>query len=409
MNILMVSHYTGSLTMGMMIRPFCLAREWQKLGHKVRIVGSSFSHIRVKQPTVKADFETQVIDGVEFQWIKTCTYKNNGIARAISMVQFCGKLCVNAQRVVDEFHPDIVIGSSTYTFDTYPCQRIAKLAEAKYIHENHDIWPLSLTLNGQMGENHPFYIMTAKALKSIIKHADSIVGVLPYTYKYLELYGMVDVGKFHHIPNGIAIADWKNASCLPKEYEEFFAKMKEKFIVMYAGGHMLYYRLDKVVNAAKLVKDRDIVFVFVGQGMEKENLIAQAKKLHLDNVYFLPGVSKSTVPSVLRHADATFVCYEEDPEAAQYGASMNKVYDYMMAGKPIVFSYNSKNKEVLDAGAGIEALPFSPDVIAKKIIELKNLPPSVRKKMGENGKKWVLENCEYSVLAKKFLKVMEEC
>lgn len=48
MNILYICHYAGSLEMGTAFRPFYMAREWQKYGHNIRIVGASFSHLRIK-------------------------------------------------------------------------------------------------------------------------------------------------------------------------------------------------------------------------------------------------------------------------------------------------------------------------------------------------------------------------
>ena len=38
MNILLIDHYVGSLKYGMEYRPYYLAREWVKMGHKVTLV-----------------------------------------------------------------------------------------------------------------------------------------------------------------------------------------------------------------------------------------------------------------------------------------------------------------------------------------------------------------------------------
>ncbi len=46
MNILLINHYAGSLGHGMEYRAYYLAREWVRLGHQVRIVASSYSHVR---------------------------------------------------------------------------------------------------------------------------------------------------------------------------------------------------------------------------------------------------------------------------------------------------------------------------------------------------------------------------
>lgn len=408
MNILYIDHYAGSLDLGMEFRPYYLAREWQKLGHKVRIIGASFSHLRVKQPEVKKDFEIQVIDGIEYQWVKTITYDHNGSARAISMFQFCVKLWWNAKQIAYDFKPDVVIGSSTYTFDTYPCQRIARLSWAKYIHENHDLWPLTLTTIGHMSKYHPFVLLNAAGLKSALKNADQIVCVLPFAYEYFREFGFTDMNRFHHIPNGVVKEDWENPEPLPKEHEELFVKLKDKFIIGYLGTHGLSNNLEVLIDVAEMMKKQsDCAFVFVGNGIAKERLIQRAKSLHCENVYFLPGVSKKIVPTVLKKFDvANIGGHKSDLE--HYGISVNKIYDYMMAAVPIVIACYDRNEDIVKAGCGYMVESDNVEALYNALNKVKRLTVEERKQRGINGRKWVLENCEYSVLADKFLNVMKQ-
>ena len=51
MNILMINHYAGSAKHGMEYRPYYLAREWVRVGHRVTIVGASCSHIKEEKGT----------------------------------------------------------------------------------------------------------------------------------------------------------------------------------------------------------------------------------------------------------------------------------------------------------------------------------------------------------------------
>lgn len=124
MNILYINHYAGSIYHGMEFRPYYLSREWIKLGHKVRIVGADFSHLRRVNPDVESDFQVDNVDGIEYQWVKAGSYQGNGAARTVSMVRFVWKLWVNAKRLVDEFKPDLVISSSTYPLDAYAARKI---------------------------------------------------------------------------------------------------------------------------------------------------------------------------------------------------------------------------------------------------------------------------------------------
>jgi len=50
MKILLLNHYAGNKELGMEFRPYFLAKVWLKLGHDVTVVGSSFSHVRGRQP-----------------------------------------------------------------------------------------------------------------------------------------------------------------------------------------------------------------------------------------------------------------------------------------------------------------------------------------------------------------------
>ena len=401
MNILYIDHYAGSPEMGMEFRPYYLAREWEMLGHRVRIVGASFSHLRTNNPKVSCDFEVQEIEGIQYQWIKTDEYAGNGAKRAITIFQFCCKLWCHAREIVKDFKPDVVITSSTYPVDTYPAQKIARLANAKLIHENHDLWPLTLETIGGMSKYHPFCLMMGMGLSSAIRNSNHIVCVLPYSYEYFKEYGLKDLTKFSHIPNGIVEEDWENIVDLPSEHISLFKKLEGKFKVGYAGGHALSNALDTLIESASQINDDNIAVVFVGKGTEKERLIQKAKDLNCTNVYFLPPVSKLQVPAILKFMDVVYVGSEKST-LLKYGASLNKLYDYMMAGKPIIYGVDSKNKEILDANCGFVVESQNSIDLKNTIVKLSKFNDSELKQLGKNGKHWVLNNCEYKVLAKNF-------
>ena len=144
MKIIVINHYAGSPTLGMEYRPYYLAKQWVNLGHDVTIIASTNSHIRQNKVHVKYDFDEEMVDGVRYVWVKTPMYKGNGAKRVYNMLSFVTKLWMNALRISKLYNPDIVIASSTYTFDNYAALKIAKISGAKYFYEVHDLWPLSL-------------------------------------------------------------------------------------------------------------------------------------------------------------------------------------------------------------------------------------------------------------------------
>ena len=86
---------------------------------------------------------------------------------------------------------------------------------------------------------------------------------------------------------------------------------------------------------------------------------------------------------------------------------MNKLYDYMMAGKPIIYGIRAANNEVKEAECGITIEPESTESLVNAILEIKGKSSEERERLGLKGKKWVLENREYETLAKQFVEVME--
>ncbi len=404
MNILYIDHYAGSLELGMEFRPYYMAREWMKQGHKVRVVAAGYSHLRSTQPTVKKELDTYVEDGIEYRWIKTCKYGSNGVKRMLNMLQFSSKVYLKAKKIIKDFKPDLVITSSTYPLDTYAAQRIAKLTGAIYIHEGHDLWPLTLTTLMGMSKLNPFVILLGMAEKSVYKNADKVVSVLPYSWKHMLTRGLESKEKFKCIPNGIVLEDWEDPVAMPEEHAALFETLKaqNKKIVCYLGGHMVSNKLDVLVDAALKTENLDIVYVFIGKGTEKERLMERAKAA--DNVFFLPPVPKKAVPTVLESSDFLYVGAEKC-SLYEYGVSMNKVYDYMMAGKPIIYGVEAANNDVEDAQCGKTIDSGDPDSIIKAIEEFINTDPEELKRIGQNGKSAVLSKYNYKVLADEFLEL----
>ena len=402
MNILVINHYAGSTEMGMEFRPYYMAHEWIKLGHKVNIIAGDYSHLRKVNPVINNDFETENIDGITYYWVKTGTYEGNGVKRAITMFRFVGKLWWNASKIVKKIHPDVIIASSTYPIDTFAAQRVAKKAKAKLIHEVHDMWPATLIELGGMAKTNPFVIAMQLGEDSAYKNSDFVVSLLPNTKKYMMEHGMAEQ-KFVWIPNGVVLEDWEKQVVLPKDCRKILEKCrrKAKFIVGYFGGHAMSNALDTLIDTARSLKDnRDILFVLVGDGTEKSRLQGRAKGL--SNILFLPSISKKYIPALLQKFDCVYIGAKKST-LYRFGISMNKLYDAMMGGKPILYAVTAANNYVEQYHCGISVEPESVEALKKGILQMLHMPLEQREKMGSNGQAAAVQNFSYEVLAKRLL------
>jgi glycosyltransferase involved in cell wall biosynthesis len=117
-------------------------------------------------------------------------------------------------------------------------------------------------------------------------------------------------------------------------------------------------------------------------------------------------VPKFAVPAILRGMDVLYVGLQAKP-LYRFGISLNKLMDYMMAGRPIVSAVAAGNDPVSEAGCGIVVAPGRPDATAAAIRQLATTAPVEREAMGRRGRDYVRARHTYPVLATRFLEAIE--
>lgn len=406
MNILYINHYAGSTTHGMEYRTYYLAREWVRLGHNVTIVAADYSHIRTINPQLskQQNYLYETIDGINYIWCKTPEYPVNGIRRVINIFTFLYRLKKLSTKLIEEYKPDLVIASSTYPLDTKPAYKIAKKTKAKFIYEVHDLWPLTPMELGGMSKYHPFIWLMQRAEDFGYRMADKVISLLPMARDYMQEHGM-NPNKFVYIPNGVSVSDWQQLKVpLSTDMLDSIARIKEEyhFLIAYAGGMGESNALDYLLSAAKELQEIDVAFVLVGDGACKDILRQRLINERISNVYFLPRIDKTQVPSFLDKMDALYIGWHKLP-IYRFGICPNKLFDYMLAAKPIIHSVTAGNDLVRDAMCGISVAAEDIGAIKMAVNEVRLLTYEQRRELGGNGHTYVLKHHDYKVLASNFL------
>jgi glycosyltransferase involved in cell wall biosynthesis len=408
MNILLINHYAGSVRHGMEYRPYYLAREWVRLGHRVHILAASHSHVRTQNPELGArDRVDELIDGIHYTWFATPSYQGNGVARLRNIIAFVMRLFRESRDIVRQMAPDVVIASSTYPLDIFPAHRIARMAKARLLFELHDLWPLSPIELGGYSRWHPFVMLLQAAENHACQYSDEVVSMLPKVARHLQAHGMAP-HKLHIVPNGADPAEWSlDSPAPPAVLGTFLSQMHiaNKFIVGYAGSHGSANALSFLLNAALLLRDHPIAFVLVGCGPEKIALQQHALALGLSNVHFFDPIAKTQIPAYLRAIDLAFIGWQRQP-LYRFGISPNKLIDYMMAGRPILHAVEAGNDLVAEAGCGLTVPPESPRAIADGVLSLMGLSQNARDAMGQRGRQFALAELSYPVLGRRFLHIL---
>ena len=392
----------------MAFRPYYLAREWAKLGHKVDIIAADYSHLRRKNPRVEKDFQKEEIDDITYHWIKTGSYEGNGVKRAITMAKFVSKLWLKSKKIINEIKPDVVICSSTYPLDTYVGQRIRKKSKkrVKLIHEVHDMWPISPIEIGGMSPKHPFIRVMQTAENSFCKKSDIVVSLLPAAKDYFIEHGMSSV-KFRHISNGVLLSDWEQYDKIPVDISEHFIKNSQngKFNICFFGSIHKTYNLELLIEAVKKIKRNDIAVTFIGPGLDKKEL-QQLCVGYEDKFRFFDPIKKNQIPDLFNYIDASFVG-SKSQKIFRFGISMNKLFDSMMGGKPILYMVDAPNNYVKEYVCGIVVKEQTEESLIEAINKICDLSKEEQMRMGQNGHDAAMSKFNYTTLAKQFIEIME--
>ena len=409
MNILYLNHYAGSPALGMEYRPYYLAREWVRAGHRVQVVAADFSHVRARQPAAG----DELIDGIAYRWLPTPAYQGNGLGRVWNIWRFLAQAWGQAGRLVHDFKPDAVIASSTYPMDIWVARRIARLAGAVLVFEVHDLWPLSpIELSG-MSPGHPFIRLCQAAEDAAYRDADRVVAMLPRVHDHMAAHGL-DLRKLAIVPNGITLDEWPQEGMparLPPLREDVAAAIATqraagRMVLGYAGSMGLPNALDVLLDAARLLQAEPISIVLVGDGHERARLAARIQAEGLRHVSLWPPIPKAQIPALLAQLDIAYIGWQRVP-IYRFGIAPNKLMDYMMAGCAVLHSVDAGNDPVAESGCGLTVPPESPEAVADGLRRLAALPAAERRAMGERGRAFVQAHHTYPVLAARFLAAMQ--
>jgi glycosyltransferase involved in cell wall biosynthesis len=412
MRIAVLNHYAGSLEHGMVFRTWYIGREWARMGHRVDVYAASWSHLRMRNPDPGVRVQ-ELAPGLTYHWVRTPRYEGNGLGRIVSMLQYSAATWLRAPGMAAG-RPDAVVLSTPHPFAAWSATRIARLADAAFVFEVRDLWPRTLIELGGASAGHPFVRLMSAAERHACTHADLLASLLPGAWPHHEALG-VDPSRYVVIPNGIDPQEWEEReSAAEPDCPEARAVVERvrafsrdgRVVVGYFGAHGLANALDGLLDAAARLRDRPIAFVLVGHGPDREALRARAVREGLDAVAFLDPVPKSRLGPAMRACDLLYAGSLDSP-LYQYGASFNKLFDYLCAGRPVVLAARIAQDVVTASGAGVAVSPSDPGEVAAALDAMAALPAGERDRMGRRGRDYVLAHHAYPVLARRYADAIE--
>jgi len=294
--------------------------------------------------------------------------------------------------------PQVIFGSSPSLHAAYGALRLARSKGVPFIFEIRDIWPESLIQITKLSENHPVIRLLKKLEQTLIQESDAIISTMPLACNYYKRFG-IPKDKFTWISNGVDIDAFTTQQVAETNGNT----------VLYAGAHGPPNGIKVMLDAAKILDDKGTAatFRFVGSGSIKEDLVQYATNLGLKNVSFEPPIPRSQMPALLQEADVLLIHFE-DLELYQYGVSPNKLFEYMVSGKPVIFATTASENPLTIANAGNAVEPNNPAQLASEIERVLSVDKKSRDEQCRNAREYVVANNSFAVLALKTSKLIDK-
>lgn len=219
------------------------------------------------------------------------------------------------------------------------------------------------------------------------------------------------------IPRNIVINNWtdeKDIIPLTKENEgvkKFIKRnnLEGKFIVMYSGNLGLYYDLENIIKITeKFREEKNLAFVFIGEGAMKTSMQEFVQSKELENVYFLPYQPKEEIKYSLNAADIHLVVNQKGIK----GVSVpSKIYGVMAAGKPIlgVLEKGSEAERLIkESDSGLIVEPQDYEGIANAISKFSNESNEILENTGRSGRGYLEANLKRELSIRKYKEIFNE-
>lgn len=382
-------------------RGFFLMKEMGALGHQIQIVTSDSNHLATP-PKLSSRILDQKIEGVSVRWIKTRKYRrSSSFQRILSWLDFEWRLLAFGSNGLSR--PDTVIISSLSLLTVISGLYLKLRFRCLLVFEVRDIWPLTLVEEGHYSRFNPIVWVLAGIEWLGYRFSDQIVGTMPNLEEHvLNVLGFSK--NVHCIPIGVVdreshrnAPDFSVISICP-------AISSGRFIVGYVGSIGISNALDTLFEAAWMLQNNDrIHFLVVGDGDQRADFVR--KFSGLPNVTIAEPVPKHAVAEILKRCDVLYFATHRS-RVWDYGQSLNKLVEYMQAGKPILGSYSGYPSMVNESCCGFFIPAADVKQLISRLIELSSLADETLAAMGQNGAEWVALHRNYNTLARSYCDVI---
>lgn len=401
MKISLITHYFPPETGAPQARLSEMAKVWLSEGHDVTVVTCFPNHPTgiIPDQYQGLSYLEENDNGLKIVRCKTYATPNKGFLKKIlgHLVFMCSAVFQGRKHIKGS---DVIIVSSPTFFSVISAYVISRLYNIPYVFEVRDLWPAIFKDLGVL--KNKFIIGTLEMLEMFLYRKAKFVVPVTHSFEDNIVSRGIPQDKVFTITNGVTVSQF-----MPQDKDTDLLKehqLENKFVVLYIGAHGISQGLQIFPDIAKELQDNhpDIHFLFVGEGADKEKVVAKAKEHNLTNMTFLPNQPKNKVKNFYASMDVGLVPLRNIDLFKTFIPS--KMFEMMAMEKPIIASLEGEAATILEKSKGaIVCPPENKEKILDAILQLyksKELQDSLK----TQGRDFVIKNYDRGVLAKLYIK-----
>ena len=320
--------------------------------------------------------------------------------------------------------PDLVFVLSTPPFISFSGLMLKVFKRSKVIYNVQDLFPDLAVELGKL-RNKQFIEFLKKLSKLIVKKVDRVVVVGKYMERKIrkdllrgtkaEVNVCVSTSANDHI---ITIHNWADGDKIKvledKEAENNYLKKKweleGKFVVLYSGNIGYLHEFDTVIAAAEsLAKEgtKEIIFVFIGDGIKKNYIEEKVREKGLDNILFFPYQPREMLTYSLGLADVSLVTLEKGFEGM---VVPSKIYGILSSGRPVIAVVGEESEivEIIREGKCGKIVKIGDyQILVDSIIDYYEDRKRCRED-GLNGRRYFEKNFDRKIATRKYISIIKD-
>jgi len=401
MHILYIHQYFATPLGKTGTRSYEFARRWVSAGHKVTMLTSIAQLTPDDLKNASGRFIKRfTIEGIDVRAIAIGYAQKMGFIKRV--LAFLGFMMVAVFYVLCKQGYDIIYATSTPLTIGIPALCAKWLRRKKFIFEVRDQWP-EIPIEMGIIRNRILIKILLRLEKTIYKNTATIVALSPGMAEGIKTVLGIIPKPVTVIPNCCDTNLFNSnvdGSSIRKEKD-----WDDKFVLLHTGAMGKANGLGFVVSVAeKLRSYDDLLFVLVGQGGEKKELVERIKQLGLKNVEMSESVSKKDLPVLMAACDAAMIIFANYPILEHNSA--NKFFDSLSACKPVLLNYSGWQRELLEKNnAGYGTRLCDVNEFAQKVLLLYK-DRQLLTSMGKNARRLAMEMFDRDILASQALSLL---